>query len=96
MVTLILAFIFLTPLWVDFKDKPATRSEHPAVVVEPHGDRSFVCEIDASAVTGKGDADVRRQVAALLRPITGEVIVDRYESTRGLTGNRVLKVWVHR
>lgn len=96
MVTLILAFIFLAPLWVDFGDKPNARPEHPSIVVEPQGGGSFVCEVDASTVTASGDAAVRQQVASLLRPITGEVVIDRYESARGFAGNRVLKVWVHR
>src|ERR1035441_7485783 len=48
MVTLILAFIFLTPLWVNFRDKPVERSPHQTeVVVQQEGD-GFLYKVDAA------------------------------------------------
>ena len=33
MVTLILIFVFLSPYWINFKDKPIERNPHPQVVI---------------------------------------------------------------
>ena len=53
MVTLILAFIFLSPYWINFKDKPVERTPHQSgVVVVPDGQSGFIYQIDASAVQG--------------------------------------------
>jgi len=97
MVTLILAFVFLSPFWINFKDKPAERIPHPTeVVVIPDGQTGFVYVIDAKAVS---PADRKQPEAALLRviePIAGEVTLTRYEPvyTRGrLTAYRA---WVSR
>lgn len=95
MVTLILAFIFVAPLWVNFKDKPAPRSR-ASVLVEPQGPQEFVCEIESSAVKRGDDQAVRQQLSSVLQPITGSVVIDRYEEGRGIAGNKVLRVWVHR
>ncbi len=49
MVTLILAFIFLGPLWINFRDKPQPRPLHQTeVLVKPEGD-GFVYTVDAAA-----------------------------------------------
>ena len=65
MVTLILAFIFLTPLWINFRDKPVERSPHQTeVVVKPEGN-GFIYTVDAASIKPGGDEEVRE---ALLRP----------------------------
>ena len=64
MVTLILAFIFLTPLWVNFRDKPQERPPHQTeVVVQQEGD-GFIYKVDASAVKADSDADIRESLLA--------------------------------
>ena len=40
MVTLILLFVFLSPYWINFHDKPVERNPHPSgVVVTPEAGR---------------------------------------------------------
>jgi len=96
MVTLILAFIFITPRWV-FNDKPTTRVPHQTeVVVSPDGD-SLMYQIDASAVAAKSDAEVRRELLRVIEPISGETEVTRYEPVFDRHGHvRFYKVWVKR
>jgi hypothetical protein len=96
MVTLILAFIFLTPTWV-FNDKPTVRVPHQTeVVVSPDGE-NFIYQIDAAAVPGKGDAAIRRQLLQIIEPISGEAKVTRYEAVRDAHGQvKSYKVWVER
>ena len=98
MVTLILVFVFFSPYWMNFRDKPVERNPHPSgVVVTPGAGGGFIYQIDASAVSGKDDASVREQLLRIVEPISGEVSITRYEAVRDHQG-RVLtyKVWVQK
>jgi hypothetical protein len=97
MVTLILAFIFLTPLRINFRDKPVVRSPHQTeVIVQQEGD-GFLYKVDASAVKPGDDAEVRESLLRIIEPIAGYVTIDRYETAHD-TANHVIayKVWVRR
>jgi hypothetical protein len=97
MVTLILAFIFIAPLWVNFKDKPIERSPHPSgVVVFPDGQSGFVYQIDAAGVSGN-PASFENDLLRIIEPIAGEVEITRYEAVRDAKGHIVsYRVWVSR
>jgi hypothetical protein len=97
MVTIILAFIFLAPLWVNFRDKPQPRPPHQAeVVVQQEGD-GFIYRVDASAVNSGSDADIRESLQRIIEPVAGEISIDRYEPVRDGKHNVVAyKVWGHR
>ena len=97
MVTLILAFIFLAPLWINFRDKPVERSPHQTeVVVQQEGD-GFLYKVDALAVKADSDADIRESLARIIEPVAGEITIDRYEPVRD-SKHKVIayKVWGHR
>ena len=97
MVTLILAFIFIAPIWVNFKDKPIERSPHQTgVVVSPDGQSGFIYQVDAAAV--KGDpTSVEADLLSVIEPIAGEVDITKYEPVRDAKGRVVgYKVWVSR
>jgi hypothetical protein len=81
MVTLILLFIFLSPRYIDFKDKPLERTPHQSgVIVKPDGKDGFFYEVPAAAV---GDApDVDKALLRVIEPIAGEV---RLLETRAIT-----------
>jgi hypothetical protein len=97
MVTVILAFIFLTPIWVNFRDKPQERPPHQTeVIVQPEGD-GFVYKVDASAVKIGSDAEIRESLLRIIEPVAGEVTIDRYEQVRDGKHNLIAyKVWGHR
>jgi len=98
MVTLILLFVFLSPYWINFRDKPVERNPHPSgVVVTPETGGGFIYQIDGAAVSGKDEAAVRAQLLRIVEPISGEVSITRYEAVHDRQG-RVLtyKVWVHK
>ena len=97
MVTLILAFIFLTPRWVNFRDKPVERSPHQTeVVVQQEGD-GFLYKVDAAAVKADSEADIRDSLARVIEPVAGYVTIDRYEAVRDSKHNVIAyKVWGHR
>lgn len=97
MVTLILAFIFISPIWVNFKDKPIERSPHQTgVVVSPDGQSGFIYQVDASAVRGD-PTTVEADLMSVIEPIGGEVDITRFEPVRDAKGHIVAyKVWVSR
>jgi hypothetical protein len=98
MVTLILLFVFLSPYWINFHDKPVERNPHPSgVVVTPDADGGFIFQIEGAAISGKSDAAVREQLLRIVEPIAGEVSITRYEVVRDRMGQVLsYKVWVHK
>ena len=97
MVTLILLFVFLSPRWINFNDKPIERNPHPTgVVVIPDG-TGFIYQIEAAAVKATGDDAVRAELLRIIEPIAGEVSITKIEPVRDRKGNLMnYKVWVHR
>jgi len=97
MVTVILAFIFLAPLWINFRDKPQERPPRQTeVLVQQVGD-GFLYTVDASAVKSDSDADIQESLARIIEPVAGEITIDRYEPVRDGKHNVVAyKVWGHR
>ena len=98
MVTLILAFLFITPYFVNFKDKPVERTPHPTeVVVVPDGGKGFIYQVEASALRDSDDSSVRGSLERIIEPIAGEVEVQRFERVRDNKGHLIAyKAWVRR
>jgi hypothetical protein len=98
MVSLILLFIFVGPIFIDFKDKPAERKPHPmGVVVQPDGANGFVYRIDAGAVKGTSDEELRTAFRHVIEPIAGEARIVRYEPVQDTGGKTIAwRVWVRR
>jgi len=98
MVTLILLFVFLSPYWINFHDKPVERNPHPiGVVVTPDAGGGFIYQIDGAAISGKEPATVQAQLLRIVEPISGEVSITRYEAVRDRQGRvSIYKVWVQK
>ena len=80
MVTLILLFVFLSPSWINFRDKPVERNPHPSgVVVTPEAGGGFIYQIEGAAVSGTDDVTIRQQLLRIVEPISGEVSITKYE-----------------
>lgn len=97
MVTLILAFIFLAPLAINFGDKATVRAPHQTeTVVRPDGS-GFLYKVDAAAVTEGSDAQIRESLLRVLEPISGEITIDHYQAVRD-SKHKVIayQVWAHR
>ncbi len=96
MVTLILAFIFLTPRYVNFNDKPVERIPHQTgVVVLPDGQGGLVYQVEATAVSSSGDLTLEAALLRVIEPISGEVTIVRREPVYDRAGRLfAYKVWV--
>ena len=98
MVTLILVFIFVSPLLVNFKDKPVERNPHQTgVVVIPDNGGGLIYQIEASAVSAKDPATLSQQLLGIIEPISGEVSITKVETQHDNAGHVLgYKVWVQR
>jgi hypothetical protein len=98
MVTLILLFVFVSPHFINFKDKPVEHNPHlTGVTVVPGEKGGLVYQIQASAVTTAGEDDVRRQLEKIIEPISGAVSITRYETVKDAHGHVLnYKVWVEK
>ncbi|HEY2497091.1 MAG TPA: hypothetical protein VGK24_08480 [Candidatus Angelobacter sp.] len=95
MVTIILAFIFIAPHYIDFKDKPAIRQPHLNDIVVSADGKTY--QVDASIVDAQDEGMVRTNFQRVLRPIAGPVTVDRVEQIRDGAGHVVAyRAWVRR
>jgi hypothetical protein len=98
MVTLILLFIFVSPHFINFKDKPVERNPHLTGVVVIPGDKGgFIYEIQASAVNTSATGDIRRQLEQIIEPISGAVSITKVETVKDAKGLPLsYKVWVEK
>lgn len=98
MVTLILIFVFLSPYWINFKDKPIERVSHQtAVMIQPDGQGGLIYQIDASALSAKNDSELKQQMLAIIEPITGAAAIKGYKPVKDALGRvQSYKIWVEK
>lgn len=99
MVTLILLFVFLSPIWINFNDKPISYNPTQAgVSVAPDGQGGFIYQIEGRAIKdGADDATVRSELLRIIEPISGEVSITKYEAVKDHSGHVLFyKVWAER
>jgi hypothetical protein len=98
MVTLILLFVFFSPRFINYKDKPVDRNSRAAgVLITPDGQNGFIYQIGAAGIQGKGDDAIRAELLSIIEPISGEVSISKYEVVRDRSGYVLsYRVWVQR
>jgi hypothetical protein len=98
MVTLILLFVFLSPLWINFNDRPVQRSPHSSgVVVYPDGNGEFIYQVEGKAVPEGSDTAIRASLLTIIEPISGSVSISHYETITDKNGHVIgYRVWVQR
>lgn len=104
MVTLILLFIFVTPRFINYRDRPHYQLPSQ-IMVENDGAGELVyqvkkSDVDQSLEHVKGNSpDLRTQRALrrLIEPIAGDVLIERYEPINSSDGAiSAYRVWAHR
>jgi hypothetical protein len=94
MVTLILAFIFISPHYINFRDKPAVQTMHPTQVGSVGNETEYLvsaAEINDllrnNLLKKNTPTDVPAAIARALQPISGNAPVERYEPLHDQEGN---------
>jgi hypothetical protein len=101
MVTLILLFIFVTPRFWNFGDRPSTEPgpSHP-IMVNSDGGHGVIITVDATDVNvpaGATDNQVKRALRHAIEPVTGDdVYVQRWMTVTAADGRMAWKVWAHK
>jgi hypothetical protein len=104
MVTAILVFMFASPHFIDFNDRPVeTVALHASEVLVKEagtsgGSSRFMYQIRADEM-GKAATDSERRAAILrvIEPISGEVSLERYEPVHDVQGKVIAyNAWVLR
>jgi hypothetical protein len=104
MVTAILLFMFFSPLFINYNDKPVeTVALHSSEVLvreagSSGGSSRFLYQVRAEDM-GTAETDAERQAAILrvIEPISGEVELERYEPVRDAQGKVIAyNAWVLR
>jgi hypothetical protein len=104
MVTMVLLFIFVSPHFINFRDRPVYNLPSQ-IMVQNDGAGGITYEVKQADVeqsmqkVGGSDPQLRtrRALRRLIEPIAGDVLVERYEPIRGLDGSiTAYQVWAHR
>lgn len=104
MVTAILLFLFVTPHFIDFKDRPVeTVALHSSEVLVKEagmlgGSSRFLYEIRADDIgNAHTGPEVQAAILRVIEPISGEVTIQRYEPVKDAGGHIVAyNAWVLR
>jgi hypothetical protein len=102
MVTLILAFIFITPHLFNFGDKvPPNAAMGVPIQVGGDGDHGLIITVPMNNVAvdlSASDRVVRRALHQAIQPVTGDAVaVVRWETISDANGRPTAwKVWAHR
>jgi hypothetical protein len=98
MVTLILIFIFVTPYWINYNDKPVTANQHQTdIVVTPEADGGLLYQISAGSIQAGDDNAVRDELLHVIKPISGDVTIVKYEGVTDRKGRvQSYRVWAKR
>jgi hypothetical protein len=104
MVTAILVFMFVTPHFIDYKDRPVeTVALHSSEVLVKEAGRDgessrFLYQIRADDMgSPHSDAEIRQAMLRVIEPISGEVTIERYEEVKDQSGHIVAyNAWITR
>jgi hypothetical protein len=96
MVTLILVFLFVSPRFIDFNEKPVQVVPLHAseVLVREQGSTGtqarFVYEIPVDELHGaKSDAELKAAIMAVVQPMAGDVALEKYAPVKDSSGKTI-------
>jgi len=99
MVTVILLFLFLSPRFINFHDRPEEASSRGHGVLVHGGDNGgFTFEVGSDQVGETADAaKLRTELEKSIAPVAGTVAIERWQVQKDSSGKvESYKVWAHR
>ncbi|MBT9332820.1 hypothetical protein [Paracidobacterium acidisoli] len=96
MVTLILAFLFVTPHLWDYGDRPVPPRSSSEIGVQVTA-KGFIYEIPAARVHADSSTPLQSALQQQIMPVSGPVAIDRWEPVKDAHGHLTTwRVWAHR
>jgi hypothetical protein len=97
MVTLILAFIFLTPRFFNYGDRPKPEWPQNEVRIAPDSSGGLLCEVPIGMVQKHAVVPTTQELQDAIAPAAGSMVIERWEPVHEV-GGRVIgwRVWAHR
>jgi hypothetical protein len=99
MVTLILAFLFVSPRLINYKDRPQeTLTSTKDILVRTDGINSWIYLIGADQLRDtSSDERLKAELMQRIQAISGPVQLDRYRERKDASGQVTqYQVWAHR
>jgi hypothetical protein len=105
MVTAILVFMFVSPHFINYNDRPVeTVALHASEVLvkeagtSPSGSSRFMYQVRADDIGGATtDTEIKAAIVRVIEPISGEVSLEHYEPVRDVQGKVIAyNAWVLR
>ncbi|HUB19321.1 MAG TPA: hypothetical protein VL990_11850 [Acidobacteriaceae bacterium] len=97
MVSLILAFIFLTPHFFDYGDRPKPDWPRDEIRASVNPAGGMIYEVPIEMVRTQGGEPTDQDFENAIAPTSGPIVVDRHEAIREIGGGIVAwRVWGHR
>jgi hypothetical protein len=99
MVTLILAFLFVSPRLINYQDRPQeTLTAKRDILVRADGANAWVYEIGAHQLVDTSNSDkLKAELLERIQTISGNVQIDRYQGQKDASGRvTTYRVWAHR
>jgi hypothetical protein len=99
MVTLILAFLFVSPRLINYRDRPQeTLTATKDILVRPNGPNAWTYQIGADQLADtSNDEKIRAELMQRIQAISGNVEIDRYRAQKDASGHvTTYRVWAHR
>jgi hypothetical protein len=98
MVTLILAFIFVTPHLWNYGDHPQLSKEvRQRILVQTAPQGMLIYDIPASQVTPGPGTTLQARLVSAVAPISGTVVADHYVVVKDAAGHvAAYRLWAHR
>ena len=99
MVTLILAFLFVSPRLINYRDRPQeTLTSTKDILVRTNGQNAWTYQIGADQLADtSNDARLRAELQQRVKSISGDVQIDSYREEKDASGRVTqYRVWAHR
>jgi hypothetical protein len=99
MVTLILAFLFVSPRLINYRDRPQeTLTSTKDILVRANGPNTWTYQIGADQLADTSNEDkLKAEFLQRIQAISGNVQIDRYQEEKDASGRVTqYRVWAHR
>ena len=99
MVTLILAFLFVSPHLINYRDRPQeTLTSTKDILVRGNGNQAWIYQIGADQLTDTtNETKLKAELQQRIESISGAVAMDRYREEKDASGRVTqYQVWAHR